>query len=251
MSERLHERTESANQLSHPTLPDEGSPPAPLPRDQRLRADRRGRLAGAADDAMRREAVGGWSAATSCCSRTCPSRSSPTRRSCCDPTPSRTAPRRSNTIPTRAGSGAMPSGVDAAAVKSMLARYADQARAPARRPDPAYGAALKIGNTSFRPVEAQGRAAEQAARRHAAPCRRLPVAAEPRPAHHAGLHQRPSRHASRASGASASRSRPWPGASCRRSRRRSLAAPRSCRWSASPSRCAARPTITCCSCTTA
>ncbi len=49
-------------------------------------------------------------------------------------------------------------GADAAAVKSMMARYADYTRGLLDALIPAYGAALKIGNTSFRPVEAQGRA---------------------------------------------------------------------------------------------
>ncbi|WP_207210816.1 Kdo hydroxylase family protein [Lichenibacterium minor] len=48
-------------------------------------------------------------------------------------------------------------GVDAAAVKSMMARYADYTRRLLDALIPTYGAALKIGNTSFRPVEAQGR----------------------------------------------------------------------------------------------
>ncbi len=48
-------------------------------------------------------------------------------------------------------------GVDAAAVKSMMARYADHTRGLLDALIPTYGAALKIGNTSFRPVEAQGR----------------------------------------------------------------------------------------------
>ncbi len=47
-------------------------------------------------------------------------------------------------------------GVDAAAMRSMLERYARQTRALLDALTP-YGAALKIGNTSFRPVEAQGR----------------------------------------------------------------------------------------------
>ncbi len=53
-------------------------------------------------------------------------------------------------------------GVDAAAVKSMMSRYADHTRRLLDALTP-YGAALKIGNTSFRPVEAQGR---QQSKRH-------------------------------------------------------------------------------------
>ena len=48
-------------------------------------------------------------------------------------------------------------GIDAAAMKSMLARYADYTRGLLDALIPSYGSALKIGNTSFRPVEAQGR----------------------------------------------------------------------------------------------
>ncbi len=46
---------------------------------------------------------------------------------------------------------------DAVAVKSMLSRYAEFTRGLLDRLIPAYGTALKIGNTSFRPVEAKGR----------------------------------------------------------------------------------------------
>ena len=48
-------------------------------------------------------------------------------------------------------------GIDAMVVKSMMARYADHTRGLLNALIPSYGAALKIGNTSFRPVEAQGR----------------------------------------------------------------------------------------------
>ena len=48
--------------------------------------------------------------------------------------------------------------VDAGPVKAMLDRYAKSTRALLDALIPAYGRALKIGNTSFRPVEAQGRA---------------------------------------------------------------------------------------------
>ena len=47
---------------------------------------------------------------------------------------------------------------DAAALTSMLSRYAASTRELLGRLIPGYGAALKTGNTSFRPVEAQGRA---------------------------------------------------------------------------------------------
>ncbi len=47
---------------------------------------------------------------------------------------------------------------DAAALKSMMDRYARSTRALLDALIPSYGMALKIGNTSFRPVEAQGRA---------------------------------------------------------------------------------------------
>ena len=53
-------------------------------------------------------------------------------------------------------------GVDAAAMRSMMERYADHTRRLLAALTP-YGAALKIGNTSFRPVEAQGR---QQSKRH-------------------------------------------------------------------------------------
>ena len=48
-------------------------------------------------------------------------------------------------------------GVDAAAVKSMMGRYAEATRRLLDALIPGYGSALKIGNTSFRPVEALGR----------------------------------------------------------------------------------------------
>ena len=48
-------------------------------------------------------------------------------------------------------------GADAAAVKSMMRRYAVATRTLLDALIPGYGAALKIGNTSFRPVEALGR----------------------------------------------------------------------------------------------
>ena len=53
-------------------------------------------------------------------------------------------------------------GIDAAAMKSMMERYADHTRRLLGALTP-YGSALKIGNTSFRPVEAQGR---QQSKRH-------------------------------------------------------------------------------------
>lgn len=43
-------------------------------------------------------------------------------------------------------------------MKSMLGRYAEASRTLLTALIPAYRAALKLGNTSFRPVEAQGRA---------------------------------------------------------------------------------------------
>ena len=49
-------------------------------------------------------------------------------------------------------------GVDAAAVKAMLSRYAGSTRRLLDALIPGYGSRLRIGNTSFRPVEAQGRA---------------------------------------------------------------------------------------------
>ena len=49
-------------------------------------------------------------------------------------------------------------GADAAALHSMMSRYAASTRELLGRLIPGYGAALKVGNTSFRPVEAQGRA---------------------------------------------------------------------------------------------
>ena len=48
-------------------------------------------------------------------------------------------------------------GVDAAAVKSMMGRYAGATRRLLDALIPGYGTALKIGTTSFRPVEALGR----------------------------------------------------------------------------------------------
>lgn len=47
---------------------------------------------------------------------------------------------------------------DAAALKSMMSRYARSTRTLLDALIPSYGTALKIGNTSFRPVEARGRA---------------------------------------------------------------------------------------------
>ncbi len=47
---------------------------------------------------------------------------------------------------------------DAALVRSMLGRYAELTRALLGALIPIYGRALKTGNTSFRPVEAKGRA---------------------------------------------------------------------------------------------
>ena len=52
----------------------------------------------------------------------------------------------------------MASDGDASALKSMMSRYAGSTRRLLDALIPGYGAALKIGNTSFRPVEAQGRA---------------------------------------------------------------------------------------------
>ncbi len=97
------------------------------------------------------------SAATWCCSPICPSRSRPAEAALLDPAVVKEGTKTVKFDPDTGRVWGYADGVDAAAMKSMLARYADYTRGLLDALIPSYGSALKIGNTSFRPVEAQGR----------------------------------------------------------------------------------------------
>ena len=127
----------------------------------------------------------------------------------------------SKTIKFDPGSGrawGMASEGDAAALKSMMSRYAQATRALLDALIPSYGAALKIGNTSFRPVERKdGRSRSGTTTRcsMSTPFRRGRATAS------ASCASSPTciPATRRASGAWVSPSRRWRSASCQRFRR--------------------------------
>ena len=111
----------------------------------------------APDAAMRRDAVGGLERGDVVLLPNLPFALTPAEAALLDPTSVKEGTKTVKYDPDTGRVWGHADGVDAAAVKSMMARYADYTRGLLDALIPGYGAALKIGNTSFRPVEAQGR----------------------------------------------------------------------------------------------
>ena len=111
---------------------------------------------GAPDAAMQRDAVGGLERGDVVLFPHLPFALSPTEAKLLDPAVVKEGTKTVKFDPDTGRVWGYADSVDAAAMKSMMERYAHHTRALLDALTP-YGAALKIGNTSFRPVEAQGR----------------------------------------------------------------------------------------------
>ena len=111
----------------------------------------------APDAAMRRDAVGGVERGDVVLLPDLPFALSPEEAKLLDPTSVKQGTKTIKYDPQTGRAWGYAEGVDAGAVKAMMARYAEVTRGLLDALIPTYGAALKIGNTSFRPVEAQGR----------------------------------------------------------------------------------------------
>ncbi|MGI3901729.1 MAG: Kdo hydroxylase family protein [Janthinobacterium lividum] len=111
---------------------------------------------GAPDDAMQRDAVAGLERGDVVLFPHLPFALSPAEAKLLDPAVVKEGTKTVKYDPDTGRVWGYAEGVDAAAMKSMMERYAHHTRVLLDALTP-YGAALKIGNTSFRPVEAQGR----------------------------------------------------------------------------------------------
>ena len=114
--------------------------------------------AAAPDDAMRRDAVAGLERGDVVLFPRLPFVLTPAEARLLDPASVKEGTKTVKYDPDPGRAGGYAEGVDAAAVTSMLSRYAGSTRRLLDALIPGYGSRLKIGNTSFRPVEAQGRA---------------------------------------------------------------------------------------------